>query len=115
MMRNVQTNNLAVSGYEVWDVTNVTNPQLVGQMRNLRNTHKHWWECKTGIAYLPGSKAAAQVAPGPVDDRSWIGAIRPRRFTCARTACREGSPAASARAAVAAWPDFGARASQCRR
>ena len=24
-------------------------------MRNLRNTHKPWWECKTGIAYLPGS------------------------------------------------------------
>jgi hypothetical protein len=58
MMRNVQVNNLAVSGYEVWDVTNVTNPTLVGQMRNLRNTHKHWWECKTGIAYLPGSNGA---------------------------------------------------------
>lgn len=56
MMRNVQTNTLAVSGYEVWDVTDVTNPTLVGALRNLRNTHKHWWECKTGIAYLPGSK-----------------------------------------------------------
>jgi hypothetical protein len=56
MMRNVQVGNLAVSGYEVWDVTDVTNPTLVGAMRNLRNTHKHWWECKTGIAYLPGSK-----------------------------------------------------------
>jgi hypothetical protein len=56
MMRNVQTNTLAVSGYEVWDVTDVANPTLVGAMRNLRNTHKHWWECKTGIAYLPGSK-----------------------------------------------------------
>jgi hypothetical protein len=57
MMRNVQTNTLAVSGYELWDVTDVTNPSLVGAIRNLRNTHKHWWECKTGIAYLPGSKA----------------------------------------------------------
>jgi hypothetical protein len=55
MMRNVQVGNLAVSGYEVWDVTNVTNPTLVGALRNIRNTHKHWWECKTGIAYLPGS------------------------------------------------------------
>jgi hypothetical protein len=61
MMRNVQVGNLgnpanlAVSGYEVWDVTDVTNPTLVGEMRNLRNTHKHWWECNTGIAYLPGS------------------------------------------------------------
>src|SRR5215510_9009291 len=58
LMRNVQTNNLAVSGYEVWDVTNVTSPTLVGAMRNLRNTHKLWWECNTGIAYLPGSKGA---------------------------------------------------------
>jgi hypothetical protein len=55
MMRNVQVGNLAVSGYEVWDVTDVTNPTLVGALRNVRNTHKHWWECKTGIAYLPGS------------------------------------------------------------
>lgn len=56
MMRNVQGSS--ASGYEVWDVTNVTDPSLVGEMRNLRNTHKHWWECKTGIAYLPGSKSA---------------------------------------------------------
>ena len=59
MMRNVQTNNLAASGYEVWDVTNVSGPALVGEVRNLRSTHKHWWECKTGIAYLPGSKNTA--------------------------------------------------------
>lgn len=64
MMRNVQTNNLAVSGYEVWDVTDVASPALVGQIRNLRNTHKHWWECKTGIAYLPGSKAAPRWRQG---------------------------------------------------
>ena len=64
MMRNVQTNTLTVSGYEVWDVTNVTSPQLAGEMRNLRNTHKHWWECKTGIAYLPGSKALPRWRQG---------------------------------------------------
>jgi hypothetical protein len=63
MMRNVQTNTPAVSGYEVWDVTDVTNPTLVSSIRNLRNTHKHWWECKTGIAYLPGSKGAAYGLP----------------------------------------------------
>jgi hypothetical protein len=64
MMRNVQTNVLATSGYEVWDVTDVTAPFRVGEMRNLRNTHKHWWECKTGIAYLPGSKAAPRWRQG---------------------------------------------------
>jgi hypothetical protein len=58
MMRNVQTGTLAVSGYEVWDVTDVSNPTLAGSVRSLRNTHKHWWECKTGVAYLPGSKGA---------------------------------------------------------
>jgi hypothetical protein len=54
LMRNVQGSS--ASGYEVWDVTNVSNPTLVGEMRGLRNTHKMWWECKTGIAYMPGSR-----------------------------------------------------------
>jgi hypothetical protein len=54
LMRNVQGSS--ASGYEVWDVTNVSAPTLVGSMRALRNTHKMWWECNTGIAYLPGSK-----------------------------------------------------------
>ena len=57
MMRNVQSNNLAWSGFEVWNVTNVAAPALVGAIRSLRNTHKHWWECSTGIAYLPGSRS----------------------------------------------------------
>lgn len=63
MMRNVQSGNAALSGYEVWDVTDVTSPVLTSSIRNLRNTHKHWWECKTGIAYLPGSKGAAYGLP----------------------------------------------------
>ena len=54
LMRNVQ--GTTASGYEVWDVTNVTAPTLVGEMRGIRNTHKVWWECKTGIAYMPGSR-----------------------------------------------------------
>src|SRR5712692_7366757 len=54
LLRNVQGSS--ASGYEVWDVTNVSNPALVGAMRGLRNTHKMWWECKTGVAYLPGSR-----------------------------------------------------------
>jgi hypothetical protein len=32
-------------------------------MRHLRNTHKPWWECNTGIAYLPGSKDATFGLP----------------------------------------------------
>src|SRR5256885_7141214 len=57
LLRNVQGSS--ASGYEVWDVTNVSNPTLAGEMRALRNTHKMWWECSTGIAYLPGSKDVA--------------------------------------------------------
>jgi hypothetical protein len=53
-MRNVQGSS--ASGFEVWDVTDVRNPVLAGAMRALSNTHKHWWECKTGIAYMPGSR-----------------------------------------------------------
>lgn len=62
VMRNVQVNTQTVSGYEVWDVSFDRpgfEPTLVGAIRHLRNTHKHWWECSTGIAYLPGSKGPA--------------------------------------------------------
>jgi hypothetical protein len=55
LLRNSQSNNLAISGYQLFDVTDVKNPQLVSQMMGLRNTHKLWWECSTGIAYMPGS------------------------------------------------------------
>ena len=61
LMRNVQGG--ADSGYEVWDVTDVKKPVLASVLRNIRNTHKHWWECKTGIAYLPGSKDATFGLP----------------------------------------------------
>ncbi|HEX2199930.1 MAG TPA: hypothetical protein VHG88_15095 [Burkholderiales bacterium] len=60
MMRNVQGGGIAISGYEVWDVTDIRAPFIVSELRAIRNTHKHWWECKTGIAYLPGSKDVPQ-------------------------------------------------------
>lgn len=60
MMRNVQGGGITISGYEVWDVTNPSAPTLVSELRGLRNTHKHWWECKTGLAYLPGSRDVPQ-------------------------------------------------------
>jgi hypothetical protein len=58
LLRNVQGNAAQMSGYEVWDVTDVSAPVLKSAMRGLRSTHKMWWECNTGIAYMPGSKAA---------------------------------------------------------
>ena len=61
LMRNIQGST--ASGYEVWDVTDVKKPVLASALRNLRNTHKHWWECNTGIAYLPSSKDATFGLP----------------------------------------------------
>ena len=41
------------SAHEVWDVTNPESPSIVSTpVRGLRDTHKNWWECDTGIAYL---------------------------------------------------------------
>jgi hypothetical protein len=56
LLRNIQGSAAQRSGYEIWDVTDVSNPAPVAALLGLRTTHKDWWECKTGIAYMPGSK-----------------------------------------------------------
>ena len=39
--------------HEVWDVANPAKPQLVTTVvKGLKGTHKSWWECDSGIAYL---------------------------------------------------------------
>ena len=40
------------SAHEVWDVADPAHPRLVSALRGLKGTHKNWWECDTGIAYL---------------------------------------------------------------
>lgn len=41
------------SSHQVFDVTDPSHPTLVVTVvANLRNTHKSWWQCDTGIAYL---------------------------------------------------------------
>lgn len=41
------------SAHEIWDVTNPEKPVIVNVIvSGLRDTHKSWWECDTGIAYL---------------------------------------------------------------
>jgi len=57
LLRNIQGNAAQMSGYEVWDVTDIRQgkPFLASAIRGIRNTHKLWWECNTGIAYMPGS------------------------------------------------------------
>ena len=63
LLRNIQGNTAQLSGYETWDVTDVRKPVFLAALRNLRSTHKDWWECKTGIAYMPGSKDATSGLP----------------------------------------------------
>src|SRR5207249_1958808 len=41
------------SSHEIYDVTNPSNPSLVKVIIGpTADTHKNWWECDTGIAYL---------------------------------------------------------------
>jgi hypothetical protein len=41
------------SAHELWDVTDSAKPVLVKTVLDgLKATHKNWWECTTGIAYL---------------------------------------------------------------
>src|SRR5437763_3540605 len=64
MMRNVQGG--ADSGYQVWDVTNVKAPVLMSALKGIRSSHKHWWECSTGLVFAPGSKNSVTVPGTPL-------------------------------------------------
>ena len=64
LLRNIQGSS--ASGYEQWDVTDVKKPVLTKALRNIRSTHKDWWECNTGIAYMPGSKDSVLVPGTPL-------------------------------------------------
>src|SRR5260370_139541 len=44
------------SAQEIWDVTRPEQPsRLTVIVSGLRGTHKNWWECDSGIAYLASS------------------------------------------------------------
>src|SRR5229473_3303903 len=38
--------------HEIWNVADPVNPTLVTRIGGLKDTHKSWWECDTGIAFL---------------------------------------------------------------
>jgi hypothetical protein len=41
------------AAHEIWDVTNPAKPALLTTIvKGLKGTHKNWWECDSGIAYL---------------------------------------------------------------
>jgi hypothetical protein len=40
-------------GHELWDVTKPESPSFITRVSwDLKDTHKNWWECETGIAFL---------------------------------------------------------------
>ena len=38
--------------HEIWNVADPANPVLLARLDGLKDTHKNWWECDTGIAFL---------------------------------------------------------------
>jgi hypothetical protein len=40
------------SAHEVWDVSEPERPMRIARIEGVKGTHKNWWECDTGIAYL---------------------------------------------------------------
>ena len=40
------------SAHEIWNVATPEKPTLITRIEGLKNTHKNWWECDTGIAFL---------------------------------------------------------------
>ena len=40
------------SAHEIWDTSDPAKPALVTRIEGIKGTHKNWWECDTGIAYL---------------------------------------------------------------
>jgi len=56
------------NSHEVYDVTDPSHPALLRTVvGNLTNTHKSWWQCDTGIAYLvsDGTTLAASTPSFP--------------------------------------------------
>jgi hypothetical protein len=38
--------------HEIWNVAEPANPVLITRLGGLKDTHKSWWECDTGIGFL---------------------------------------------------------------
>src|SRR5438093_4419625 len=39
-------------GHEIWDVTDPAKPKVLTRLLGMTDTHKNYWECEGGIAYL---------------------------------------------------------------
>jgi hypothetical protein len=62
LLRTVNGETPDLTGHQIWDVTRPRRPELLTTVvSGLVDTHKSWWECDTGIAFLvsgvPGWRA----------------------------------------------------------
>jgi hypothetical protein len=69
MLRSYTGSVPNTSAHEIWDTTDPSNPKPVRTVAggnpvigNLIDTHKSWWECDTGIAYIVGNRATDPAA-----------------------------------------------------
>jgi hypothetical protein len=52
------------SRHDVYDVTDPANPAFLSSpLTGLTSTHKSWWECETGIAWIVAGAGAAATTP----------------------------------------------------
>ena len=49
------------SAHEIWNTADPANPKLVTRLDGLKGTHKSFWECDTGIAYLVSGRGDWRV------------------------------------------------------
>jgi len=67
-------NNAPGAGHEAWDVTDPAKPQKASTVvSGLTSTHKNFWECDTGTAYLVSGDLvkADPMQLGPSGWRTW--------------------------------------------
>ena len=51
-LRNQESSEF--TGFEIWDITDRSNPKFISTIGKLHAAHKGWWDAKTGYAYLSG-------------------------------------------------------------
>ena len=50
------------AAHEIWDTADPSQPKLITRLDGLKGTHKNWWECDTGIAFLVSGVPGWRVA-----------------------------------------------------
>ena len=49
------------SAHEIWNTADPSRPKLITRLEGRKGTHKNWWECDSGIAYLVSGVAGWRV------------------------------------------------------